>query len=397
MGMILRRHYHTRIFRNSVVRLAFVIFTVSLASSLIDTIWSVYVNGFFHSESLVGFFSGFLSVLSFLSFFFIVPLVARSNKSALYSLALITSAFLYVIFAVNKNLFVFIALSIAISVIISIKITTAGIMVKDKSDKKSLSKNEGVVYSFNNVAWVLGPLLGSLILVQFGYSAIFFAAALLIFLGFILFKISGINDSNKVNNVSNNVFKNFFDFFRDKERVISYIVSLGVTIWWSLIYLYIPLFIIESGLKEKDIGIFLFFTAVPLILFEYVFSKMAGKYGFKKFFLFGYIMVSLIALTAFFMTNVYWILGILVLGSVGMAMLEPTTEAYFFKILKSKKDENRFYGPYNTAIETGLILGKFAPAVLLLFFPFKSIFLLYSILLFAIFLISFKTKNIVEG
>ncbi|MBI4116761.1 MFS transporter [Candidatus Pacearchaeota archaeon] len=396
MGLLLRRHYHTRIFRDAVVRLAFVIFTVSLASSLIDTIWSVYVNGFFHNESLVGFFSGFLSVLSFLSFFFIVPLVARSNKSVLYSLALITSAFLYVIFAVNKNLFVFIVLSIAISIIISIKITTAGIMVKDKSDKKSLSKNEGVVYSFNNVAWVLGPLLGSLILVQFGHSAIFFAAALLIFLGFILFKISGINDSNKVKNVSNNVLGNFFDFFRDKERVISYIVSLGVTIWWSLIYLYIPLFIIDSGLKEKDIGIFLFFTAIPLILFEYVFSRMAGKYGFKKFFLFGYIMVSLIALIAFFMTNVYWILGILVLGSVGMAMLEPTTEAYFFKILKSKKDENRFYGPYNTAIETGLIIGKFAPAVFLVFFPFKSIFLLYSILLFAVFAIALKARNIAE-
>ena len=396
MGLLLRRHYHTRIFRNSVVRLAFVIFMISLASSLVDTIWAVYVNGFFHNESLVGFFSGFLSVLSFLSFFFIVPLVARSNKSALYSLALIVSAFLYVVFAVNKNLFVFIVLSIAISIIISIKITTAGIMVKDKSGRKSLSKNEGVVYSFNNVAWVIGPLIGSLILTQFGHSAIFFAAASIIFLGFILFKISGINDSNRVKKMDNNVIGNFFYFFRDKDRVISYVISSGVTIWWALIYLYIPLFIIDSGLKERDIGIFLFATAVPLILFEYVFSKMAGKYGSKKFFLVGYFIVSLIALSAFFVSDVYAVLGILVLGSVGMAMLEPTTEAYFFEILKTKKDENKFYGPYNTAIETGLILGKFAPAVLLIFLPFRYIFLLYSLLLFAVFLVSLKARNIKE-
>lgn len=396
MGLLLRRHYHTKIFRNAVVRLAFVIFTISLASSLVDTIWSVYINGFFHSESLVGFFSGFLSVLSFLSFFFLVPLIEKSNKSMLYSLALIISAFLYVLLAINKSLFVFVALSIALSIIVSIKITVAGIMVKDSSEKKSLSKNEGVVYSFNNVAWVVGPLIGSLILVQLGHSAIFFAAAFLISLGFLLFKISGINDSNKTKKVDKNIIGNFLEFFKDKDRVISYVISSGVTVWWSLIYLYIPLFIIDNGLKEGYIGVFLFLTAIPLILFEYVFSDMAGKYGSRKFFLVGYLMVSIIAFAAFFVANIYVTLGILIFGSFGMAMLEPTTEAYFFDIIKNKRDENRFYGPYNTAIETGLIVGKFAPAMILIFLPFKYIFLLYSFLLFLIFAISFKSKNIVE-
>jgi len=79
-----------------------------------------------------------------------------------------------------------------------------------------------------------------------------------------------------------------------------------------------------------------------------------------------------------------------------MAMLEPTTEAYFFDTIK-RKDEDRFYGPYNTSIETGLILGKILPAVLLLFLPFKYIFLLFAGIMFLLFLLSFKAKNIVEG
>ena len=98
-----------------------------------------------------------------------------------------------------------------------------------------------------------------------------------------------------------------------------------------------------------------------------------------------------------FIDKIYFALGFLVFGSVGLAMLEPTTEAYFFDLLKNKKDENRFYGPYNTAIETGLIFGKLAPAILLLFLPFKFIYLLFAITSFGLFLLSFKAKKIVEG
>ena len=124
---------------------------------------------------------------------------------------------------------------------------------------------------------------------------------------------------------------------------------------------------------------------------------MAGKYGPKKFFLIGYSIATITSLIAFFISSPYAVLGILVFASVGFAMLEPTSEAYFFDILKNKKDENRFYGPYNTAIETGLIFGKITPAILLFFLPFKYVFLLFTGFMFFFFIISLKTKNVAEA
>ena len=395
MAFFLKRRYGMKSL-SGMGKLAIIIFLVSLSSSFNDTIWAVYLDGFLHSASLVGFFSGFLSVLAFASSFLFVPWIAKSNKSKLYSFALILTAVFYLIFAINKNVFVFMLVSVLVTFTIAIKLTTVGIIIRDESDKKSISKNEGVIYSFNNVAWVVGPLIAGFILVELGVSFVFLGSAGLVLLGFLLFRISGINDENKVKKIKGGAIKNFFEFFRDKDRVLAYFMTSGVTLWWSLIYLYVPLFIINNGLGEGLIGVFLFLTALPLIILEYPFSKLAGKKGAKRLFLIAYPLLIAITIAAFFASSIYIVLGLLVFGSLALSMLEPTTEAYFFDIIKNKKDENRFYGPYSTSIETGLIIGKFIPAIILLFLPFKSIFILYSALFLALFILAMKTKLIIE-
>ena len=185
------------------------------------------------------------------------------------------------------------------------------------------------------------------------------------------------------------------DFFKDKNRVLAYFVGGGVNLWWALIYLFIPLYIIENQLHTIWIGYFLFAVAIPLVLFEIPFSKLAAKKGFKKIFCLGFAIAGICSLCCFFISNIYLILIVLVAGSFGMAMLEPTTEAYFFDLTKDK-DEQRFYGPYNTTIDTNQFIGKILASILLIFLPFKYIFLLFSILMGIYVILSSKIKDIVE-
>ena len=136
MGVLIRKYRGSFLF-TGMAKLAIVLFLASLASAFIDTVWAVYLEGFFHNESYVGLFSGFLSVLAFISFFFLVPLIEKSKKSVLYSSVLLLAALLYILFALNRNLVIFIFLSIFLTIIVSIKITTMGIIFKDKSNKKN--------------------------------------------------------------------------------------------------------------------------------------------------------------------------------------------------------------------------------------------------------------------
>jgi MFS family permease len=148
----------------------------------------------------------------------------------------------------------------------------------------------------------------------------------------------------------------------------------------------------------------MFAIAVPLILFEYIFSKLAGKVGFKKMFRTGFFILFIAALSCFLISDmsvilgiktIYVILGILVIASVGAAMCEPTAEAYFFDLLKGK-EELHFYGPYNTNLETSRLIAYALPSLILIFLPFKFVFLFFAVLMIVYFFISFKIKEVIE-
>lgn len=368
---------------------------IGLSASFVDTIWAVYMNSFVQNIAVVGFISAFLTLVSFLSFFFIVPVVEKSSKSKLFSLTLILFGISYAFFAINKNFYIFIILATIISVLINLRITCLGIIIRDKSSERQLSRNEGLNYVFLNLSWLIGPLIAGYFSEKYNFNFIFLLSAIFIFIAFLFFKMSNIKDVNIKKKIDKNILKNFSDFFKNRDRTLAYIIGGGVNLWWVLIYLFIPLFIIENGLEIQWVGYFLFAVAIPLVLFEYYFAKLAGKIGFKKIFRIGFFIPFFLSLLCFFIGNIYMILFLLSLASIGLAMLGATTEAYFFDNIKGKQ-ELRFYGPYNTAIDVNHFMGKIITSLILLFLPFKSIFLLYSLFMLIMLLFSFKVKNIIE-
>ncbi|OGJ20040.1 hypothetical protein A3K73_03975 [Candidatus Pacearchaeota archaeon RBG_13_36_9] len=397
MGILFRKERGSLIF-TKIGWISLVTVIIGLSSSFVDTIWAVYMHSFIDNIALIGFLSSFLTLVSFFSFFLIVPLIEKSSKSRLYFITLLLFGLCYVLFAVTHNFYLFLVLAIAVSILISLKITCFGIIVRDSSSEKHLSRNEGLNYTFLNLSWLIGPLVAGTLSARYGINFIFALSAVFVFIGLFIFRASKIKDVNKEKRMDKNVVKNFFEFFKSKNRVLAYLLGGGVNLWWVLIYLFMPLYIVKEGLGGLDIrwvGYFLFAAAVPLVLFEYFFADLAGKVGFKKIFKIGFFIPFLLSLMCFFVSNVYIVLLLIVLSSIGLSMLGATSESYFFDNLKEKQ-ELRFYGPYNTTIDVNQFVGKIAASFVLLFLPFKFVFLLYSLFMLVMFLISFKIKNIVE-
>ena len=395
MGVLIRKHRGVVIF-TGIAKLAVIMLVVSLASSFIDTIWAIYLEGLLKNISLVSFFSAFLTVISFASCFFIIPLVEKHNKSKLFMLSLFFIAISYFLFMINKNLYFFIALASLLTLFTALRASSFGIIIRDRSGKRQLSRNEGIMYTFFNIAWVIGPLIAGYLADAYGIPLVFGISSVFIFLSLIIFRISKINDANIKKRSDTKLLKNFLDFFKNKNRIKAYIISGGANLWWILIYLYMPIYIIQHNLGDIWIGYFLFAVAVPLILFEYPASKLAGRIGFKKMFKIGFLSVAIVSFSCFFISNIYIILGLLVLGSIGISMVEPTTEAYFFDILKTKGEESRYYSIYNTTIDANHFVGKFLAGALLLFTPFKAVFLFFAFFMFLYFLLAFRIKEVKE-
>ena len=70
----------------------------------------------------------------------------------------------------------------------------------------------------------------------------------------------------------------------------------------------------------------------------------------------------------FFFHNIYYVIALAILGSIGAACIEPLIEAYYFKT--TKENDEKFYGSFLTSYVFGSTVGKLVPAILLLFFSF---------------------------
>lgn len=396
MGFLVRKHNGIYSF-TGVARLGIITFIISLSYSFVDTIWAVYLSEIFQSSSMISFVSALLAVVAFASFFVLVPIIERNNKSRLFSISLVFIAISYLVFALAKNLFLFFTASFLITVFTSLRINSFGIIIRDRSNKKKLSRNEGLIYTFFNVAWLIGPIIAGFIFQAYGIPIIFFLSLFFVLLGLGLFLVSNINSANIKKTPERNLLKNFSRFFKNRDRVYSYLISGGVNFWLILSYLYVPLMILERGIPKFWIGIFLSAVVLPLVIFELPFSNLASKIGFKKIFRMGYFVLATASLSCFFIDNIFVIMSVMVLASVGVAMIEPTTEAYFFDILRRKGDELRYYGIYNTSIDVHHFVGKFLAGFLFLFFPLKSVFIFFSIFMFIYFLLCGKIRNVHEG
>ncbi|MFH0808466.1 MAG: MFS transporter [archaeon] len=376
-------------------RLGLVILISSLAFSFMGTVWAVYLNSFLSNEAYVGLISSLFVAISFISYFVIIPLIERTNKSKLYIASSLLIALGYFMYSIN-NFYIFLAAAITVTIATTLRISSMGLIIEHCSKKENLSKNEGYIYTLTNVAWVIGPLLVGFILKEIGIRWVFIFSSFLIILSIMIFNIAKINCKIKKKRIDGDMLKNFKDFFKSKNRRKAYLLGAGVNFWWSLIYIYFPLLIIKH-LHEDYVGYLLFAVVVPLVLSQYYFGKLAGKIGFRKMFFVGFLIPTIAAIICFIFFNNFIVVAIaLILASIGLAMTESTTEAYFFDICK-KEESQRFYPPYNTAIDAGYLAGELLPALMLLFLPIKFIFLLYAAGLLCLTLVSLTIKDIIEN
>ena len=388
-------HIIKRLKFSAVDKLGIISLLSGFAIASVVTIWAIYLESFLHNASYVGFITSFLTIIGIASYVLLTPSIEKSNKINLYAITILIYLASYLSFAIFPNIYAVIILGLIVSLVGSLRITLFGIIFRDKIRDNSVAKDEGMVYTVTNISWLIAPIIAGFIANKYGMQKVFLFASIIFFIVYILFGFFKIKDNQKAKKIDKHPIALFKNFFKSKKRVYSYFLSGGIDFWWALIYIYIPIYIIESKFNEEVIGYFLGAVVIPLVLTEYYFGKFAGKHGFKKIFIAGYLILGVAAISAFFISNQYMVLLVLVLASFGAGMLEPTTEAYFFDVI-TKKQRDRYYGTYNTTSDFSGFLGKFIPAVFLLFLPFKSIFILFGIVMFIFAILSTKAKDIIE-
>src|SRR3989338_838192 len=330
--------------------LGFIIFLSALGMSLTETIWSVYLFQYTQSDVLVGLISSLFTAVSLLSFVLLIPFLEKNDSSRLYMWTLFLMGICYILFAVTRSLWVLVLIGIILSILGVIRIDTYGIIVSDNSRKKDLAKNEGIVYTTSNIGWLVGPLIASFFAERYGIPIIFLLSSFFFFL---------------------TLFSYRFLCIGSKKRIVKKV----------------------DGGFFRNIKYFLFAAILPVLSLEYYFNTLAEKIHYKRLFGTGNILLASLLLLSFFVQNVYFLLFLIVCGSIGIAMLEASSEAYFFLTAPKKRIE-KYYSIYNTTLDVFGIAGKLFVAGIIAVLSFTYSFLLLAILFFAFAGIAFSMKEV---
>lgn len=365
---------------------------LAIAFAIIDTVWAIYMYGLGLSESTVGYVSAGMIILAVTFSVFSTPLLQKFRQSRMLIISLLISIVSYVLIGLFHQLWLFLLLAGVLAIVAMLRIECFDILFRDNTSTKDLNKQEGLLYMILNVGWLIGPLIAGYVLAVSMTSSIFFAAAAFCVIGLIILITVHLKDINKHQVVlDTNMFSNAASFWRYKKTRLPYIMSAGIEVWWALVYVYTPIFMIRQGLSEQYVGLFISAIIVPLVLVEYSVGKWSVHLGFKPFFAMGFGGLALLSLILFFSHNVYIILAIVVLASFFVGMLEPIQDTYFFKNIR-KKDEEKFYPFYRTAAYVGSLIGQVVIATVLLFFSNNAAYLTMALMMMVFFFFALRIK-----
>ncbi len=367
---------------------------LALGLASINTVWALYLNNMGLSESAIGFIASALVMISFFVAFLSTPILEKYNGVKILRISLLIHSIAYFVIFLYQDLYIFLLLSAILSIAGVFRIESFDILFRDESNSKELNENEAMMYAIVNVGWLLGPLIAGFFLLEYGIGSVFFISSIFTLLSLII--ISRMNlklPEKKRTNIDGNFVKNFLDFSKDKNLVKSYIVSSGIYVWISLIFIYVPIFIIKGGLGAEFVGIFLSVVIIPLVLIEFEIGKLSEKYGFRIFFISGFFALSILSFIMFLFDNIYLSLILLVVASIPLSFLEPLQDSFFFKHVRRKRDEEKYYPIYSTATDIGSFAGRFFVAGFLLFLPTSYAYLVISVIMAGIGIVCLRIKD----
>lgn len=331
----------------------------SMGLAVATVVVSLYLRDVGLSDSSIGFVTAVSSIVVALSMPLLPVLLERFNELKIYTVALIALGGVFAAMGYVTHVLLAIALYYLSRVFIGIYGNAASITFKDVSgSRKEFTKAQGLASSLMNVGWVVGPLLGGLILATYDMRTTFLAAGgfMVLAAAIIIVKPIKLRDKKRAR-FDTDWLDNVRFYISRKNLILAYLQRFGVTGWWAFLWTFIPLFMIEQGYSPGSIGFALALTQVPLVLFEFKTVEYIPHFGYRKIFFGSFAFMTVTVLLSLLSSNLYFVMSLLIIASLALCFLEPITEIFFYDQV-TYYEEEKAEPIYATAHDTGSILTR---------------------------------------
>ena len=345
---------------------------------------STYMEKFVDNPALVGVFYIIGSIIAIFIFLYASTILRMiGNVALVVIIAVIEIAALILIGLAPSPIITVLAFIVFVSLnpvaYISLDIFSESLIGNKEQETGS---KRGLILTLMSFSAIMAPLVLAFIVGHDGQNLyktyLISAGAFSVFLILILLFFRKFKDPvyNRIQ-----VFSAIKKSWHDKDIRNGLLSHLTLQIFFAWMVIYLPLYLAtEINMPWDEIGIIISAGLFAYVIFEYPIGVLADKYlGEKEMMALGFfiLIISSASLIYFAEASLIGWMIIMFISRAGAALVEATTESYFFKHIKST-DVN-IISFFRTTRPLAILIGALGGSVALLFLPFNMIFIVAAV------------------
>jgi len=343
-------------------------FIAILAFGIYDFVTPLFIDELSKNYAIVGSIISFAYVASLLAEVPIGISVDKFGRIRVLALATFSLGVIGILYFLTKNVYQLAVLAFLYGVVSVAFWVPSTVLVRDYSPRKLLSQAQGIYLSTTQVGWVLGPVLGGIIIDSFTvkHSFLLFAALMFLtaFLSIVTFRGKKAKKFRKVElkvkHIArlNILYSSFRKYIRlHKFALPLYLLSLFAYIWISIQWAFIALASEQKfGFTEYYAGLILGAMMVIQGILFFASGYLMDKVGKKYILTAGYFLLFASMYFAFLSVRPEHYVFFLLLAGASLSWILPGTEALLTEIAPANI-LGEMSSVFDTSKDLGLIIG----------------------------------------
>jgi len=319
------------------------------------------------------------SALSVLIFLFISRVLRKVGNYKLTMGLLVLNGLAVLGMAEAETLRVAVPLFLVHLIAIPLIIFNIDVFMEQQLDNNETAtgSRRGLLLTLASFVGAVSPLISSMLVNEitgsFELAYLVSAAALLPVIAILLFYFRDFSDP-QYDEID--LFRAIRSFWENTNIRYVFLAHFALQIFFVLMVVYTPLYLTRDvGLTWTQFGLVMFFAQMAYVIFEYPIGIIADKYiGEKEMMGFGFLIIAVSTSWIAFMTLpsvLVWSV-IMFVTRVGAALVEVTTESYFFK--QTKSSDAQVISFFRITRPLSYVIGALLASLALLYLPFNLLF-----------------------
>jgi MFS family permease len=252
----------------------------------------------------------------------------------------------------------------------------------------------GLHLTLVNLGFLFGPFLSMTLWEKFDFEGIFLVALILNIFIF-LFSLIYLRDIQAGFNKQVRSLEVIILAVKNKDVFLIYYISFVLEFFYALMIIYTPIYLHKVlDFSVLETGNIFTIMLIPFVLLQYPAGVLADKkMGEKKLLIVAIIIMALATLVCFFFAPkilIFWGI-VLFFTRIGAALIEILRDSYFYKLIDGRDVD--FINFFRSAMPLAYVAAAGVSAILLLYFPIKSVFLIVFLVTLSALIPAFKLKD----